>query len=437
MARVRVGLPLRIFLGALVGGLVGGCRLGAYEVVRVHAGHAQAGRFVSPEAYALAGEAAVAEAKGDWSKAVALLQKARDEDPDGPELQARLGVALCKLGKREAAMFAFADALRLDPELERAYTGRAACRLSVPKVSTAERERARDDLERATLADPDALEPVLLLVDLDVQEGLLGVARVRAEEAVALHPTAPRAYRVLAEVCAKQGAAARAAWAANLALTLDVDEGALARQAVGDVVDGSGEIDAALRLRGVSAAAAPRPADPECAPALQALALVAAKGEPPAIVLAADAARASCPGEEGAIAEVELATAWTPEGGEAVESRALASPSLVARRHAARLRLRRLPLDSVLSELPKAEDRATLALELAGAGVRKARKKELGPALAFAKAAFDAAPWEPTVARLCAEVALWASRPADDPWRRRACLLARTKVEREACKLEG
>lgn len=427
---MRLGLLVAIAFGA-------GCGFGSYEVVRVHDGRAEAGRFVSPLAYTLAGEAALAEAKGDWARAVGLLQKARDEDPDGPELQARLGVALCKLGKREAAMFAFADALRLDPGLERAYTGRAACRLAVPKVSPEERALARADLERATLADPDAVEPVLILIELDVQDGALPMARVRAEELVSLHPTASRTYRALAEVCARQGAAARAAWAATRAAALDVDEGGLARVAVADVVDGSGIVDAALLLRGVAAGGVAHEVDPRCTPALQALAVVAAKGDPTAIVLAADAARAACPEEEGAIAEIEVATAWTPETGASIELRALSSPSLRARRLAVRARLRRLGLDAVLTDLPKAEDRATLALELAGAAVKKARKKDLAGALVLAKAAFDTAPWEPTVARLCAEVALWASRPASDPWRLRACALARTKVEHEACKLEG
>src|SRR5439155_16396855 len=138
--------------------------------------------------------------------------RARNEDPDAPDLEARLGLALCHAGKIEAAMFAFEDALRSDEQRERAYTSRAQCRLL-----RGDPIAARADLLRAVADDPDALEPALVLVELDLSRGDLNAARARVEEAALLHPSSATAQRVLAEVLVRAGDLAGAVDAASTA----------------------------------------------------------------------------------------------------------------------------------------------------------------------------------------------------------------------------
>lgn len=400
--------------------------------MRVQAGRAKVGRFVSSAAYEASLDAAIAEERGEWPRAVEFLRRARDEDPDGPELGARLGVALCHVGKLQAGMFAIDDALRIDPELERGWTARARCRLLVAK-SDADLAAVREDLERAIRCDADALEPALLLVELDVRVGALSRARMRAEEAVVLHPHSARALRWLADIAARQGDAKRAVSAALDAASLDDATGAVAKTAVRDAIDRQGIASFSLSLRDARSPAAAEAAEGACRALFGAFEQIAAKAEPNEIATAAEGVRAQCPELDATITTLEVTATWSPSDAEKVEARALAAPSAAARRFGARMRLRRMSIDELLdpNALPPAEDRETLALHLASAAVRA---NDAGSA-ALAATALDLAPIEPTVARLCGELARRKGKGLDDPSRKRACALARTPLEKQPCSL--
>ncbi len=403
-----------------------GCGGGSYEVVRVQAGRAQAGRFVSAAAYQASLDAAIAEERGEWARAVELLRRARDEDPDGPELGARLGVALCQAGLVPSGLVAVDDALRADPELERGWTARARCRLLGAKAGV-DRDAVRADLEHAVRCDADALEPVMMLIDLELGAGALQRARLRAEEAVVLHPRSARAFRVLAEVAARQGDAQRALVAAQASAALDDATGPIARAAVRDAIERSGVGSYALSLTGVRAPVSPDASD-ACAPLFEAFRAVVARAASSEVSAAADGVRAACPDLEGPVTLAEVTAIWSPGNAEGIEARALAAPSTEARRFGARMRLRHLTVEELLAEgaLPRAEDRDTLALSLAAAGLR-------GASAALAETALDLAPAEPTVARLCAELAKRRGAGSEDPVRTRACALARTPLEKRGC----
>jgi tetratricopeptide (TPR) repeat protein len=406
------------------------CSGSGYEVVRVHSGRAHVGRFVSSTAYAASLDASIAEERGEWARAVELLRRARDEDPDGPELGARLGIALCHLGKVQAGMFAIEDALRIDPDLERGYTARARCRLLIGKTKQ-DTDAARADLIRALSIDADALEPALLLVELDLRANDLSRARARAEETAVLHPRSARALRAVAEVSAREGDSKRAMSAAVAATALDDATGAIARSIALPAADRSGVVAYALALRN---SASPSKADAvvgTCVAQLKAFEAIASRAEPDAVVAAADATRSVCPDLDAEITRIEVVATWTPKNADAVEARALSATSAEARRFGARMRLRRLALSELLdaNALPRAEDRPTLAIHLAAAAVRK-------PDDGLARVAHDLAPSEPTVARLVSE-ALRRAGKSDDPLRKHACALARTTLEKQECPVAG
>jgi Flp pilus assembly protein TadD len=439
---VRLVLPLPAVLA-----IATGCGFGEYEVVRVHAGRTRVGRFVSSTAYEAGFEAAVAEAEGDWPRAVDALRRASDEDPDAADLRARLGLALCHTKRFDAGRVAIEEALRIEPDLERGWSARARCTLlSNPKATAA----ARADLARALEADGEAVEPTLMLAELDLEAGDLAAARLRAEEAVLLHPWSSAAHRLLAVVAARQGDTRRATIAALSTASLDRELGARTKREIYEAVARSGLARDALALARVVHPADPiskegeadaPPADRKiegaCAARIESLEAIARSADEAAIHAAADGVRALCPAHEGRITGIEVAAIWSPENAEAVERHARAATSNAVRRWAARMALRRLPLDAIEAvardgALPPAEDRATLALHLAVAA-RGRIGSAPSDALALARAARDLAPAEPTVARLAADVARKAGAPTSDPARVAACALARTAIERDAC----
>ena len=425
---------MRRWLAVVVALAASGCSGFGYEVVRVHEGRARSERFVSDDAYAASLEAALAEEKGDWPAAVEALRKARDEDPDAPDLQARLGLALCHVGKLEAAHFAFEDALRSGDQAERVFSARASCYLLSGNGAA-----ARHDLARAVSVDPEALEPALMLVELDLKEGNLAPARARVEEATLVHPTSGRAFRLLAEVLVRQGEVALAIEAAKAAMRIDAVEGKRARELVTPLSDTAGIAAWALAMRGTRPpppVATIDPGDARCTALFASLTAIAAKGTAAEIQLAGEGVRATCPEVEGEATVLEVESIWTPTSAESVEATALASASSRARRWGARMKLRRQTSTALLAEgaLPKAEDAPTLALQLAVSALALSRAKASDPrALVLSAAARSLALSEPTVARLVAEVAKRAGEPSTDPLRNTACALARTDVEKQAC----
>jgi tetratricopeptide (TPR) repeat protein len=151
-------------VGVAIAFALGNAACGAHATdARWSAGPSYPDRFIAPEAYAASLEATLAEEAGDWPSAVTWLTKARELDGESLDLQVRLGVALCEAGKPDAAKFAIEDAIRIAPTMERAFTARAKCALVAGDI-----DAAAIDLKRAIALDPEAREPVMWLVRLDL-----------------------------------------------------------------------------------------------------------------------------------------------------------------------------------------------------------------------------------------------------------------------------
>ncbi len=420
-------------LAALLGSLsISACFLGKYEVVRVYHGKPRTERFVSEEAYAASLEASIAEQSGDWSGAVAALRRARSEDPGAPDLGARLGLALCRLGEMDDATKTFADVLMQPEQRERAFTARGDC-----AQFRGEFAAARADYLRAIEADADATLPSVRLAELDVREGHFAEATVRLEEVVLRSPTSAHAWSVLAEARCKRGDLAGAVTAALAAGRLDDLEGKRARAAVLPIAESSAVIAYVFAMRALTPIEAPRPIDdPSCASLVTLLEKLAHHGTNEEIVSFSRTVRATCPIAESAAATLEIESTWTPARSEELEKLAAASSSTRVRMLGERLALRRRTVDELLGKgaLPRVVDGDTLALDLSVSALRKLRASPKDEAaLAMLAAARELAPIEPTVQRLAAEAARIVGRDKSDPWRLRACTLAATEVERAAC----
>ncbi|MET0792734.1 MAG: tetratricopeptide repeat protein [Polyangiaceae bacterium] len=138
------------------------CAEGSGGVTRMADGVRYEGRFVNPEAYAAYLLGVEREARGQYASALSAYQEAHAEDPDSPEIWARIGAVRCASSAPEqglsAARNAFQRGLENDPEYFGNYLERARCA-----------ERARD--LKAALADASAAvarrpadEPANLLV---------------------------------------------------------------------------------------------------------------------------------------------------------------------------------------------------------------------------------------------------------------------------------
>jgi tetratricopeptide (TPR) repeat protein len=89
------------------------------------------GRFIDPEAYAAYALGIEHETRGEYAKAVTWYLEARAEDPESPEIWARIGAAQCfgvaaESGSAASAK-AFANGIRLDPSYYGNYFERARC----------------------------------------------------------------------------------------------------------------------------------------------------------------------------------------------------------------------------------------------------------------------------------------------------------------------
>lgn len=95
------------------------------------------GRFINPEAYAAYLLGVEREARGNLSEALRAYLEAHTEDPDSPEIWARIGAVRCFSSEPKAgpaaARGAFERGLRVDPSYAGNYLERARCA-----------ERARD-----------------------------------------------------------------------------------------------------------------------------------------------------------------------------------------------------------------------------------------------------------------------------------------------------
>lgn len=139
-----------------------GCARGSSGVTRMSGGVRYEGRFVNPEAYAAYLLGVEREARGHFDEALQAYLEAHAEDPDSPEIWARIGAVRCfssePLRGPAAGRAAFERGLKTDPAYFGNYLERARCG-----------ERARDfrsallDATAAVVRSPDD-EPANLLV---------------------------------------------------------------------------------------------------------------------------------------------------------------------------------------------------------------------------------------------------------------------------------
>lgn len=189
------------------------CAEGSGGVTRMANGVRYEGRFINPEAYSAYAVAVEHETRGEYEKAVTWYLEARSDDPESPEIWARIGAAQCfgaepPRGPAAAAQ-AFENGIRLDPSYYGNYFERARCE-----------ERAR--LLDAGLADATAAvfrrptdEPANLLVARLLQ------TRGRAAEARAWL----EAFQSYREMSPAMGHALEAARAPNAAAPRPAEQG--------------------------------------------------------------------------------------------------------------------------------------------------------------------------------------------------------------------
>lgn len=108
-----------------------GCAEGSGGPTRVVNGEPYEGRFILPEAYAAYFMGSEREARGDYRGALLAYRTAHAEDPESPEVWARIGAIECQLSPAargpSASAQAFARGLRLDSSYFSLYFERARC----------------------------------------------------------------------------------------------------------------------------------------------------------------------------------------------------------------------------------------------------------------------------------------------------------------------
>ncbi|HMJ52761.1 MAG TPA: tetratricopeptide repeat protein [Polyangiaceae bacterium] len=133
-------------------------------VTRSVGGRLVHGRFVTDDAYTAYLRGALLEEQGNREAALTAYTEGARHDPDSPELLTKIGALICDrqegagtaaIGKPGAA---FDRAAAIDPAYEEAWTERARCNLKRGQLAAAE-HAAR----MAVSLDPDRIEPALLL----------------------------------------------------------------------------------------------------------------------------------------------------------------------------------------------------------------------------------------------------------------------------------
>ncbi|MEI9936802.1 MAG: tetratricopeptide repeat protein [Pseudomonadota bacterium] len=160
--RQRLGPASKALALALALALCVSCAEGSSGVTRMASGVRYEGRFVNPEAYAAYLLGVVREARGQFGEALSAYLEAHAEDPDSPEIWARIGAVRCFSSEPKdgpaAARAALERGLKTDPTYYGNYLERARCA-----------ERAHDyrsalnDATAAVARCPDD-EPTNLLV---------------------------------------------------------------------------------------------------------------------------------------------------------------------------------------------------------------------------------------------------------------------------------
>jgi tetratricopeptide (TPR) repeat protein len=120
--RVSVALSLALCVS---------CTMGGAGVTRIAGGVRYEGRFINPEAYAAYLLGVEREAQSEFSEALAAYLEAHAEDPDSPEIWARIGAVRCFSSAPQkgpaAARASFERGLKTDPAYYGNYFERARC----------------------------------------------------------------------------------------------------------------------------------------------------------------------------------------------------------------------------------------------------------------------------------------------------------------------
>src|SRR5689334_18967344 len=122
----------------------GGCASSS-TVTRSVRGRLVRGRFVTDDAYAAYLRGALLEAQGNREAALTAYAEGARYDPESPELLTKIGALICErqdatgngTGARSGA--AFDRAAAIDPDYEEAWTERARCHLKRGQLAEAER----------------------------------------------------------------------------------------------------------------------------------------------------------------------------------------------------------------------------------------------------------------------------------------------------------
>ena len=120
------------------------CTGGSNGVTRMADGVRYEGRFINPEAYAAYLLGVEYEARGNFNEALRAYLEAHTEDPDSPEIWARIGAVRCFSSAPQAgpagARAAFEHGLQLDPSYPGNYLERARCAERAGDLSSALRD---------------------------------------------------------------------------------------------------------------------------------------------------------------------------------------------------------------------------------------------------------------------------------------------------------
>ncbi len=127
---------MRRLVATLAALLLGGCFGSAGVVRRDVDGRDVTGRWISPEAYALYLEGALAEREGQRQHALSLYQRVLERDPDAAEAWARLGALTCEQRPSAAERY-FQRAAELAPRVAEVAAARARCALDQKQAATA------------------------------------------------------------------------------------------------------------------------------------------------------------------------------------------------------------------------------------------------------------------------------------------------------------
>ena len=173
-----------------------GCAEGASGVTRMADGVRYEGRFISPEAYSAYAMGIEYETRGELAKALTWYSEARAEDPESPEIWARIGASECFAAEAtrgpSVAARAFDNGIRLDPEYYGNYFERARCA-----------ERARSfaagllDATAAVARRPGDEPANLLVARLLLALGRSADARAWLEAFASYHELSPAMKRAL------------------------------------------------------------------------------------------------------------------------------------------------------------------------------------------------------------------------------------------------